>query len=883
MRICSLFLLTLVSSIALLPAQEHPWWPESDYDPAVPAPEAELGYEIGSFLTDHHQMEKYIRRLEEASPRVRVFSIGQSVQRRAMYLVVIASPDNHARLEEIRTTVGRLSDPRTLSSAEADRIIAEIPAIGWLNFGTDGGETAAFEAGILTAWHLAAGNDPLTRKILDNMVVILNPVASPDSHQSFVNWMKAATIGPEGTPDPSASEHHVPWFISSDGNHFLIDVNRDAFALTQPETQAVATALHHWKPQVWIDNHGEPDEYYMAPFTAPMNLNYPEQLRHWATEVGRNCARHFDRFGWTYAKDETYDLYYPGYWDSYPALNGAVSATYETNGGGWKNLSWEKPDGTIATLRDAVHAHFIADLATLEVLAERRAEFLRYHYEFFRDGINEVDQEDFRTFVLPPGSDPGRRASLAELLFRHQVEVYRLDSPFVSEQAQTYFDRKPRRIEFPADSLVIPLRQPQKRLINTLFEPDPELEPAFLESVREAVERNRRLGTETPKERDGFYDVTAWALPLTFGLETAFMPDEIPPSVMQKLEEPPRAGGRMEPESASYAFLFAYRTDAGACLAGRLLQEDYRVAIATRGFRNSGRDYPAGTFVVRVERNSDRLPARLRELAQECGTEVRGVDTAWSEEGISLGSNHVVNLKKPKVLVFSGDPTRATAFGGVYSLLDQRFGLKFTAARVDYFPEIELSRYNVIVLPDGPAADYRRLFGDSGIDRLRRWTEDGGVLVGIKGGAEFLSREDVGMVDVRVVREAESGAGEDGEAEAIAWHPGSIFQVGVNPDYYLGLGYEAEAAVQFRGDRVFTPSRKGTNVAVFSEEPYIQGHRWERTDEWLAGKAYLADVPLGRGKVILFADDPTFRAYWRGLDRLFLSPLLFGPAFNGTR
>lgn len=875
---CRLFPLLLAGFLGLAQSSAQPeWWPGGEYDPAVPSPRSVLGYEIGNLLTDHHQMEAYIHRLELTSPRIRVVRIGQSVERRAMYLVIAASPENLARLEEIRTTVGRLADPRTVSPQEAEQIIQTAVPIGWLNCGTDGGETAAFEAGIQLAYQLAAGTDSTTRKILDNMVVIINSAASPDSHQAFVNWMKAATIGTYGTADPFASEHHVPWFISSDGNHYLIDVNRDAFALTQPETQATAAALRHWKPQIWIDNHGEPDEYYMAPFTAPMNLNYPPSLRHWATEIGRNCARYFDRFGWTYAKDETYDLYYPGYWDSYPALNGAVSATFETNGGGWKNLSWEKPDGTIATLAGGTHAHFVANIASLEVLADHRRDLLRYFYDFFRTGMEEAAQEPVRTFFFPPGPDPGRLAGLIEVLQRHGIEVHRLAAPFTSPAAQSYFDRTPRPTEFPDGTLVVPLRQPQKRLIKTLLEPDPQLEPVFLERVQAAVERNRKLGTQTRKEREGFYDVTAWALPLTFGLESAFSADELPDHVLQPLPEPPIPGGRIEGVPGASAWLFSYESDAGARLAGRLLQQGFRVALATRSTRLGGRDFPPGTFVVRADRNPADLRTRFAELADACGATVWGVETSWAEAGISLGSDYVVDLVRPRILVFSGEPTQATAFGGVYSLLEQRFGLEFTAVRADYFQEVDLARYNVMVLPDGPAGDYVRRLGTDGIERLRRWTEQGGVLVGLKGGAEFLSREEVGFVDVRTTtNSADETAGEE-ESAPIRNHPGSIFRVVLNTDYDLGLGYGPELAVQYRGNQVFLPSRTGTNVAVFPEHSYLQGHRWDETERWLAGSVYLADVPLGKGHVILFADDPTFRAYWRGLDRLFLSSLLIAP------
>jgi hypothetical protein len=78
---------------------------------------------------------------------------------------------------------------------------------------------------------------------------------------------------------------------------------------------------------------------------------------------------------------------------------------------------------------------------------------------------------------------------------------------------------------------------------------------------------------------------------------------------------------------------------------------------------------------------------------------------------------------------------------------------------------------------------------------------------------------------------------------------------------------------------MLSPSKKGANVVTFAENPFMMGHKWEDTEDLLKGKLYLADVPVGQGHVILFADDPTFRNYWRGLDRLFLNCILFPTAF----
>jgi len=862
--------------VSPLLAEDYVWWEGGTYDPGVPTPQSVLGYEIGTYLTDHLQMVEYIDLLERFSGRVKVVKYGQSVERRDMYLLVVASPENLVRIEEIRKSIQRLADPRITDSNEAEQIIKSTPPIAWLNYGTDGGETAAFETAIQMAYQLAAGTDEFTRRVLDNLVVIINTAACPDSHQAFVAWIKAATIGPQGTADPFASEHHMPWHISSDGNHYLIDFNRDAFALTQPEARAVADILHHWKPQVWVDNHGEPDEYYFAPFCTPMNQNYPDELREWATELGKNCGEYFDRMGWSYARDETYDLFYPGYWDSYPAFNGAVSATFETNGGGSKHLSWEKPDGSISTLRLAVHGHFMTNMATLDLLVNNKEDILRYFRKFYESGMEEARTDRVKGYVLYPGADRKRLLNLVSLLMRHEIEVYAIENDVSFEKGRSLTGETSEELNVPAGGFLVPLEQPKKRLAKALMETTPELEEEFLQEVERLRQVNRTLGDNVPRERLGFYDITSWSLPLMYGLDAAEVESEIDVADFNRVEVLPGLSGRAQGR-AEYAYLFSGSSVAGAALAGQLLQEGYNVGVTTRAFENAGKSWNSGDFVARVERNPESLHQRISELAEITGAEVKATDSSGSSRGISLGSRRIVNLKEPKIMVLAGDPTRAVAFGSVYSVLEQRFGLKFTAVRFDYFDEVDLSRYNVIIIPDGSAAGYRKYLGESGSARLLAWIRNGGVAIGLKEGARFLTLGDDSPVDVSFVSTFRDS--EEGPEQPIETHSGSIFRSEVNSDWFLGYGYDGSVPVLVRGTRLMKPTSKGVNVVSFPADSHLGGHQWEYTEKILEGKCYLADVPAGQGHILLFAEDPTFRAYWQGLDKLFINGVLLAPSF----
>ena len=230
-------------------------------------------------------------------------------------------------------------------------------------------------------------------------------------------------------------------------------------------------------------------------------------------------------------------------------------------------------------------------------------------------------------------------------------------------------------------------------------------------------------------------------------------------------------------------------------------------------------------------------------------------------------------------MVLTDEPARATAYGAVYSLLDQRFDLEFTALRGDGFGTADLTRYNVIIFPDGRPAGYQQTLGESGVAKLRQWLRDGGTFIGLQGGAAFTTRKGVELTDVQLITELPDRSGGKTDAKKpVASLPGAIFRGAVNVDYYLGVAQAPEIAVQVRGDSYLSRSRAGANAVTFPGKSLLMGHAWPDTEEILQDTVYLVDVPLGGGHVVLFANDPAWRAYWTGLDRLLLAAVLFSPA-----
>ena len=880
MRLAAAVVTALLLSATSAAAQAREWWPGSTYDPKVPTPRSVLGYDIGDDYTEHGEMLAYMRQLEAASDgRIKIFSVGKTNERRELILMAVSDPANIRRLEEIRTTVERLRDPRALTEAEAREIAKSTPAIAWMNFANDGNETAAFEAAIQLAYHLAAGTDDTTRQILREVVTIIYPAHNPESHSRHVAWMKASATG---NPDPQAQEHRGDWRMDSNNNHYQIDLNRDGVFLSQVESRTIVREIHRWNPVVFVDHHGNPDRFFFPPWALPVNAQLDDTARKWSETYGRNIAAAFDRHGWTYFTRQVYDLHYPGYYDSYPSLNGATGMTFETDGGGNKGFAYRLPDGRVTTLFDGTLHHFTGSIASLLTTAAIREARLMHLYRFRASALAEAATDKVKQFVLAPGADPGRTADLVELLLAHQIEVFKATSGFGSAAAHDLATNVASKRAFDAGVFVIPAAQPQKRLLRTLLDRETPLEKGFLDEVVKAKAYNDNAGDNAPKKPYGFYDINAWSLPLAYGVQAWWSEDTAPVAALERVTsrpEPPVAAAAR----ARYAYLFAWNTRGAAELVSALWKEDFQVAVATEAFSIGDREFPKGVAVVRTQSNPDSIHARMAALARDAGVQIVPVDTAWADKGRDLGDRTVVDLKKPSIVVVSEPPTSATAFGAVWFLLDERYGVPITIIRAQDLASAELNGYNVIVLPDGSASGYARTLGEEGAAKLKAWVREGGTLVTIKGATAWASGEKVGLSTARD-RFAPPADGDKGTKEPpkrIDQIPGAFVRLNVDREHYLGLGMDAQAiGLLVRSNVIYDPTKKGARVvSLDTEDPVVAGFVFDEARDPLKGAPFVWDEPTGRGHVTCFADDVAFRTFVHGTHRLLLNAVLLGPSF----
>lgn len=865
-----------------LPLQAQPGFvpANSDYDPRIPSPERILDFELGTTFTRFDEMQRYITVLAERSDpsgnggtgRLKLFEIGRSNERRPLFLLAISSPRNLARLPAIKAGIHKLADPRVLQgAAEATALVDSLPAIVWLNYGIHGDESASFEAAMRVAYHLVAARDSLTTAMLDNVVALLNMCHNPESHERFVTWYNGFKVGAMGTADPNAAEHHDPWGMNTVGNHYQIDLNRDWFIASQVETQAVLAAYREWEPQVLVDHHGETENYFFGPQAEPINRNIPVLVRKWFGIYADGNARAFDQYGWSYFGGEEFDEFYPGYSSAWACLNGAVGMTYETVGGGDRGLQVERwDDGTLVTLRDGIDQHFVASLATLATTAARRAELLRDFFTTRRKAIEDGKRARMRRFLLLPGDDPLRCAALVTTLLRQGIEVQQATTAFRLEKVHGYFSgiTPPRR--FPAGTYIIDAAQPLRALLTAILEPEPYLHPTD-------------TLTSTGEWSEPYYDLTAWALPYAYHIEAYWSEDGRPiPGRAVQLTDFERVPTPKELPQAGYGYLFSYRTNAAAQLLARILQSGLVAMLVPEPFVIEGRRFPAGSILLRTERNPANLRSWLQQRAGEMGVEIFAIDSPWSEEGIKLGSPRLVHLKRPRIAVATGAPTNTPEYGAIWFWLEQSYGVQFTAIQMREIKDADLRRYNVLVFPDDderwaqPRGHYIDHLDGRDISKLRRWIEAGGTFIGIRGGARFAARDTTGS-DRRAAGLAQSRIG-----AVLRDTPGSIFLAKPAARHLLSSGFDRPLPVLIRQGLALEPAGDACTVFRFAESGILRlsGVSTQRDVQQASGRPYVLEEKVGKGRVILFADDPTFRTVWHGLARVFLNALLLSPSIE---
>ncbi len=923
MRMMKFIGLCLALALSAAYAQAQPaFFPNGTYDPAIPSPEAALGFASGERPARSEEVLHYFQLLAEKSPRLRLVESGRTHENRKLYYALISSEENLARLESIREAVARLADPRTIKSdAEAREIAKQTPAIAWMMYSIHGDELSGVDAALLTAYQLVAGTDTLSERLRRELVVGIDPNENPDGRERFLAQMQQWG-GKTPTSDAQSIQHTGVWPWGR-GNHYLFDLNRDWFILSQPESRARVQTLLHWNPQLVVDAHemGSYETYLFPPAREPLNPNIHQTLLKWGKTFSDDQARAFDRYGWSYYTREWHEDWYPGYGSSWPNYLGAVGILYEQ--ASTEGTSVKRPDGTTLAFREAVHHQFVSSLANLATAARHRGELLQDFYRMKKEALAARSAPAAAYYILP-GSNPSRVYRLLEKLLMQKIEIETAQEDFQASNIRGYWDSVPISKKLPKGTFIIRLDQPLRPLINAILEFDPRMTGAFLKWERESLERGQ--GTR-------MYEVGAWSMLLAYGVE-AYVSGAAPSVKTRPLREAPKSAGAVINPQPLYGYLIDYGDDHAAPALLRLLESGYRVRAAREVFRSEGKFFPRGSLLLRLNENPASLAEALTRISKETGAAVYGTNSARSQEGPDLGGGEFELLEPPRVALLAGPDINMYSFGATWYLLDCELGARHSILNYQYFAQADLRTYNVLILPAtwGGAEDYQQIFGKEGIRKLKEWIAGGGTLITMGNGAAFAADSASGLSQVKLRRQAlkelalyqeavaqerqignekidslaiwegkiaattppaakEEKKSEDlnalerlDERQRLFMPRGAILRVDLNETHWLSFGIGARTPALLYSSYALMSKNPVETAGRFGEAEHLRlaGLLWPEARQRWANSAYATREALGNGQVILFAEDPHFRAYFYGAGRMLLNALLLGPGF-GTR
>ncbi|HJP84002.1 MAG TPA: M14 family zinc carboxypeptidase [Fimbriimonadaceae bacterium] len=820
------------------------------YDPQVPNPEQTLGYALCSKHTVYRDMERTVLAIANgAKSRVVEIDYGKSTEGRPLRVFAVSSPENIKRLEQIRKNNLALANPDN-SGNSAGQVGAN-PAIVWVNECIHGDETASFESGMALLYNLASSRNKLITDLLANTVVLVNPSYNPDGHERYV---VAYNSLPNGA-DRGSYDSSLPSAFYGRANHYRFDMNRDRVAMSQAETRQEVALFLQWMPQIYLDQHGQVESYFFPPVQQSVNVNVDRnRYNKWTDILGRATAKSFDQNGWSYFIRNEFDFYNVCYLDTHSTLMGAIGMTQETDGG--RVLATTRSDDTILTLRDGAAKHFTSALAVIESAAANRKALIDSFAEYKRKAATGEFAGKFRRVVVPP-TDPRTISRFADHLGRTGIRYTIAGEAWTQPDAHDYWSESVGQQRFPAGSLVIDIAQPMGNLAKAWLEPGSDFEPEFIERQKQLAKVRKDGKGESEIDSYEFYDATAWCQIYAYDLPAYWC--ESAPSVDSSKSMAIKWG---PVEESPVGYYLPYTDQDDILFATKALMNGFRVSMNRRPMKVGGDEISRGTFLFLASRNDDGFGPKLKALAADTNLRLKSLKSGYPDEGREgPGSGSIIQLRKPNIGIVMGN-TGNLSGGPIWYLMEREFKLPFTPLNTSALSG-NLDRFSTVVLT-GPGATSSGRFGD--------WVRSGGCAVSLGNPSWAI------------------GSGNFANLESFEIDPdmpGSLFKGKLDPTSFLSYGYPSAVgkpitiAVPLAGSSFYRAPKSGSVLQLSDDakvKKLLSGWSWDTTEKDLTGAAWLHDASAGRGRVVLFFEDPTDRAQWHGLYKLLLNAMIIGPS-----
>jgi len=902
---------------------------EGTYSTSVTHPNEILGFDIGQRVATPAVISEAIRTWETQSDRIKVIEYARSHENRPLFAVFISSPENLAKLDDIQQDITALSDPRSRSDDDAKQIIKRLPAIAWMAYSIHGNETSGADAALAAIYHLSADTQQATSALLEDMIVVIDPMMNPDGRARFAKSLEQYR-GTAPNVDDQALLHRGDWPYGRT-NHYLFDLNRDFFYLTQPETKGRVALINKWRPQLMIDGHemGPQDTYLMGPPRQPLNFNIAPSVQKWSQVFAEDQGGAFDAKGWRYYTGEWFENWYPGY-SNYAEYRGSMHILYEQSRMAEDGV--KRPEGTIQTYKESVHHQYVSTLANLKSLQKHSKEMYQDYWQDRKQLVSSKSPYADKTYIVLANNNHTRTHLLAEKLLAQDIEVKVVNKAFTVDDATNHLGIEKDDVELGEGSLVIVSRQPEARLLAAIMEFDSALKPEVVQQEREKVLK---------KGESIMYDTSAWNLTMMYGLEALTVEDEISKN-LDDYKRPSKIDNQID--ASAIAWFVDGADDASVAFAARLMEQDVQVRVIDRTAEFQEAKLSRGSVAITITDNPKRgnLVSLIKETADALNIKVLSARTGFGKGDLpEWGGEHFQLLRKPQIAIASQAGSSSYDVGTTWWSIDTNLGIRHSHLDSASIDRTDLRRYNTIILPTRWSMD------DGSKKALVNWVKQGGTLITHDNASSMMTKIE-GFSSVKVIDDIFADAAKfdlalqrrllaqqaypvgkalqstvlanditypwDSETEALEedelkkrneWQKlfmpaGAIVAGMADQDHWLSFGVNEQLPLLYRDQSLLVAPQTAESVisvGVYKankdakydkalgwysvpngQEIHVRmsGLLWPEASQRIANSSYMTRESIGKGQLIMFSGQPNFRGAARGTNRLLLNAIVYG-------
>lgn len=837
----------LILSNSLLFAQDYYLESFKPFDESIPSPEEFLGYPIGDYHTRHDLVVAYMYTLAQLSNKAKVSVYGKTHENRKLLMLQIANPSNLENIESIKQQHLKVVDPDTDVSD-----FNGLPIFINLAYGVHGNEPSSTEAAMLTAYALVASQNETVLAYLDEVIVFLDPTINPDGRDRHTNWVNSYR-GQPLIADKYDAEHNEAW-PRGRTNHYWFDLNRDLLLGVHPESQGRLKWYHQWYPNVVTDFHemGTNSTYFFEPKNKSASIKpiTPSENRDVLNKVfADQFSSDLDKIGSFYFTDEIYDSTYPGYGSTYMDLQGSLALLFEQASS--RGHLQETPTGEISfpfTIRN----QFVSSMATIKAAVTNKDLLYTYQNKFFKEAKQKGASSKVKAYVFGDSFDQNRNKAFLDVLLQHHIEVYPVTENMTVKG--TKFEE--------GNSYVVPTNQKQYYMVQSLFE--------TYSSYRDSV----------------FYDTSAWSMVNFYNMKYHSLAKV--PGLGEQVTKQTNVVSVENLEKSDYAYIIPYDDYYAPALLYELKNHGLVVKVATKPFVSQigaeRVDFHRGALLVPVhdqfDLDTDNVHHWVKEASSKFAVKAYPVQSGMTINGNGLGSRSFQTLIKPSAMMVVGGTVNSYEAGEVWHLFENRMEMPLVKVPESRFYLTDIYRYNVIIMVSG---NYR-LLNKKEKERLKKWISDGNTLITTGKASDWAIKQKI-VDESLIVRKADSvsnGKRADYESArgAIQKHNigGAIFEIDLDLSHPIGYGYQDNNIPVYKNNRVWIAPSKNrfSTVGKYVNDPHIDGYISKENLEIMNDAASIVVSKRGKGRVVLFADNPNFRGAWYGTNKLFMNAVFFG-------